>query len=229
MQDVRFSGPKAEIGNFFVRIVRCGASALTGLLGKSEPKAVRYDLLTATIGVRGTGVDSRLAPECSSGKCSEAAFAYTWQGAVALRTGEREIVIENGRAGVFNPASSRLVLLDQVPQFFLDEPAPRPDGVKVNFNALFGPTGTGEFARGLYVSLREGASDLLGKAGFILLSAGESGFLGENADSPVRLSETPIFLNQDPYPAPENFDEQTLRLLEILNPGGNPGDLICEL
>jgi hypothetical protein len=229
LEDVRFSGPKAESGNFLVRIVRGGVRALTGLLAKREPKAVRFDMITATNGVRGTGVDGKLAPECISGQCAEATFAYTWEGAVALQVGEREIVIESGRAGVFNPTQGRLTLLDRIPQFFLDEPAPRPDGVKVNFNALFGPAGAAAYERGLYASLREGTSDLLGRIGSILLGTGESGFLADGADSPVRLAQSPIFLDQDPYPAPENFDEQTMRLLEILNPGGNPGDLICEL
>jgi hypothetical protein len=39
----------------------------------------------------------------------------------------------------------------------------------------------------------------------------------------------PRFLEEDPIPAPESFDERTLRLLEVLNPGGNPGDVICEM
>jgi hypothetical protein len=110
LQDVRFSGAQSEKGNFVVRVLRGGVRALTGLLGKSEPKAVRFDLLTATIGVRGTGVDSRLAPECISGSCSESAFAYTWEGAVAMQVGDRTIVIETERAGVFNPALGRLAL-----------------------------------------------------------------------------------------------------------------------
>lgn len=229
LQDVRFAGPKADSGNFIVRVVRGGARALTGLLAKREPKSVRVEMLTATIGIRGTGVDGRLAPECISGKCTGAAYAYTWEGAIALQVGERAIVIETGRAGVFNPAQDRLILLDQIPQFFLDETAPRPDEVKVDFDALFGPTGAEVFPHGLYVGLRDGSVEFLGRTGSLGLETGESGFLGEGQGTPVRLTRTPPFLDQDPYPAPENFDEQTIRLLEILNPGGNPGDLICEL
>lgn len=229
LQDVRFAGARADSGNFIVRVVRGGARALTGLLAKREPKSVRIEMLTATIGIRGTGVDGRLAPECISGKCTEAAYAYTWEGAIALQVGERAIVIETGRAGVFNPAQDRLTLLDRIPQFFLDETAPRPDEVKVDFDALFGPTGAEAFPHGLYVSLRDGSVEFLGRTGSLGLVAGESGFLGEDQGTPVRLARTPPFLEQDPYPAPENFDEQTIRLLEILNPGGNPGDLICEL
>jgi hypothetical protein len=47
--------------------------------------------------------------------------------------------------------------------------------------------------------------------------------------TPVRLAEQPPFLVNDPYPAPEQFDETTIRLLEVLNPGGSPGDVICEV
>lgn len=229
LQDVRFAGPKADTGNFVVRVVRGGARALTGLLAKRDPKAVRVDMLTSTIGIRGTGFDARLAPDCIADKCSEAAFAYTWEGAIVLEVGGRSVIIETGRTGVFNPAQDRLTLLDRIPQFFLDEAAPRPDGVKVDFNALFGLSGAEAFPHGLYVSLREGSLEFLGRLGSITLETGESGFLGEDQGTPVRLRRTPPFLEQDPYPTPENFDEQTIRLLEILNPGGSPGDLICEL
>jgi hypothetical protein len=99
----------------------------------------------------------------------------------------------------------------------------------VNFNALFGPAGVGAFPHGLYVGLREGGTELSGRARSIGLDAGESGFLGDGEDTPSKLLRTPLFLEQDPYPAPENFDERTIRLLETLNPGGSPGDLICIL
>ncbi len=41
--------------------------------------------------------------------------------------------------------------------------------------------------------------------------------------------EKPSFLLSDPYPRPEKFDEQTVRLLDVLNPGGGPGNVICEM
>lgn len=229
LENVRFRGPKAESGNFVVRVVRGGVRALTGLLAKREPAAVRFNALTATIGIRGTGHDTRLALDCVSGACSQGVFVHTWEGEVGIDALQQTLPVTVGRAGVFNPEQSRLALLDQIPQFFLDEPAPRPDGVPVDFTDLFAGTGVDGIPPGFYVNLREGRIELAGSTGSIELGPGESGFLGEGQTNPVRLSQAPAFLSEDVYPAPENFDEQNVRTLEVLNPGGSPGDVICEL
>lgn len=229
LENVRFAGPKAESGNFVVRIVRGGARALTGLLGKREPAAVRFNALTATIGIRGTGHDTRLALDCVAGACSQGVFVHTWEGEVGIEAGQQTLPVGTGRAGVFNPEQNRLALLDQVPQFFMDETAPRPDGVPVDFATLFAGAGSDATPPGFYVSLREGRIEFAGSGGSVELGPGESGFLGEGQTNPVRLSQTPLFISEDVYPAPENFDEQNVRGLDILNPGGSPGDVICEL
>lgn len=227
LEDVRFRGPQADRGNFFVRVVKGGARVLTGLLAKREPKTVRVDMLTAVIGVRGTGFDNRIALDCVAGACSDAAFAYTWEGAIAMQIGDRSLLIETERAGVYNPAQDRLVLLDKVPQFFFDETAPRPDKLDVDFDKLFGLMAEG-YAPGVYVSMRDGRVEFCGKAGCIELGPDEAGYLGEGALTPVRIARPPFLLN-DPFPAPEKFDEQTVRLLEVLSPGGGPGAPICEM
>lgn len=229
LENVRFSGAQSDQGNFIVRIVRGGARALTGLLAKREPKSVQINMITAVIGIRGTGVDGRLALDCVAGACSEAAFAYTWEGSVFLQVGDRGIVIDTDRAGVYNPSQDRLALLDVVPQFFLDETAPRPDQVDVDFDNLFASVGIEGFPPGFYVGMQDGHVNFAGSGGSIDLGPGESGYLGEGQDVPVRLREYPAFLLTDPYPKPDKFDEQTLRLLDVLNPGGGPGNVICEM
>ena len=228
LENVRFSGPQSDQGNFVVRVVRGGVRALTGLLAKREPKTVQINMLTATVGIRGTGVDGRLALDCVAGNCSEAAFAYTWEGSVALQIGDRSVVIDTGRAGVFNPAQDRLVLLDTVPQFVQDEAAPRPDQVEVDFDNLFRITGLQGYPAGLYIGMLEGHVVFAGRGGSIDLGPGESGYLGDG-DLPIRLTRYPEFLLNDPYPRPDKFDETTIRLLDVLNPGGGPGSLICEI
>jgi hypothetical protein len=229
LENVRFSGPQSDEGNFVVRIVKGGVRALTGLLAKREPKSVQFNMITATVGIRGTGVDGRFALDCVAGSCSESAFAYTWEGAVALQAGQRDIVIEKDRAGVYNPAQDRLVLLEKIPQFFLDETAPRPDSVQVDFENLFGVIGVAGVPPGFYIGMVDGHVQFSGRAGLIDLGPGEAGYLGEGQDIPVRLGQYPLFLLNDPYPRPDKFDEQTIRLLDVLNPGGGPGDVICEM
>lgn len=229
LENVRFTSPQADSGNFVVRVVKGGARVLTGLLAKREPKTVQVNMITAVIGVRGTGFDDRLELDCVAGACSEAAFVHTWEGVVAIQVGQRSLVVETGRVGVFNPAQDRLVLLDRVPQFFLDETAPRPDTVEVDFNNLFGAQSVDSSTPGLYIVVRDGHIELTGPAGTIDLGPGEAGFLGDGQSIPIRLTLTPPFLLNDPYPLPENFDERTIRLLDVLNPGGGPGSVICEL
>jgi hypothetical protein len=229
LENVRFGGAQSDEGNFVVRIVKGGVRALTGLLAKREPKTVQFNMLTATVGIRGTGLDGRLALDCVAGSCSESAFAHIWEGAVALQVGDRSLDIPTGRAGVFNPAQDRLALLDAIPQFFLDETAPRPDGVEVDFDNLFALVGIEGFPAGLYVGMQDGHVNFAGSGGFIDLGPGEAGYVGEGQNVPIRLRQYPAFLLTDPYPRPDKFDEQTLRLLDVLNPGGGPGNVICEM
>lgn len=229
LENVRFSGPRADSGSFIVRVVKGGARVLTGLLAKREPRSVQLNMITAIIGIRGTGFDNRLALDCVAGVCSEAAFAYTWEGAIAIIVGERELLVPLERAGVYNPVRDRLVLLDVVPEFFLIEPAPRPDKVEVDFEKLFGATTLTRYPPGVYVSMRDGHVDFAGPVGGLDLGPGESGYLAESEGTPVRLTQTPPFIINDPSPIPEKFDERNVRLIDMLNPGGGPGSVICEL
>ena len=229
LENVRIGVPAVPTDNFAVRILKGGARALTGLIARRQPASVRFNIGTATIGIRGTGVDGRFAADCVAGSCNEAAYAYTWEGAVGLEIGERSIVIEKDRSGVHNPARNRLELLERVPEFFLTETAPRPDTVKIDFDNLFGATGIDGQPAGVYIVMRDGHIELGGPNGVIDLGPGETGYLGEGWLVPVRLARTPDFMLLDPFPLPDKFDETLIRLLDVLNPGGRPGDTLCEM
>jgi hypothetical protein len=228
LENVRFSVAQPASDNFLVRIVKGGARALTGALGKRDPKAVRFNIGTATIGIRGTGADSRLALDCVAGSCNEAAFVYTWEGAVSLDVGDRSVLVEKDRAAVHNAARDRLQLLDKVPEFFITETAPRPDTLQVDFDNLFGTASIEGSPAGLYVLMRDGHIELSSPAGSIDLGPGDTGYLGEGRP-PVRLTVTPTFMLFDPVPLPDKFDPNSVRLIDLLNMGGKPGDLICEI
>lgn len=228
LENVRFSLAQPASDSFIVRIAKGGARALTGLLGKRDPRSVRFHIGTATIGIRGTGADGRLALDCVAGSCNEAAFVYTWEGSVAFEVGERSLLVEKDRAAVHNPTRDRLVVLDQVPEFFLVETAPRPDTLKVDFDNLFGTANIDGSPAGVYVLMREGHIELAGEGGTIDLGPGDTGYLGEGRP-PLRLTVTPTFMLFDPFPLPDKFDPNSVRLIDILNMGGKPGDLICEI
>lgn len=230
LENVQFSGAQSDNGSFVVRLLRGGARAVTGLLARRAPDSVKFRAATATVGIRGTGFDQRIALDCvAPGNCAEAVFAHVWEGAVALESGTQSLPIPLGRAAVFNATHNKLILLDAVPQFFLDEPAPRPDTLMMDFDKLFAATRLDSPSAGVYSFVRDGRIHFAGPKAGIDVGPGEAGFLADGSDTPVRLSVVPRFLSEDPIPAPDQLNEQTLRLLDVLNPGGRPGDVICEM
>ena len=82
---------------------------------------------------------------------------------------------------------------------------------------------------GLYVLMRDGHIELTGEGGSVDLGPGDTGYLGEGRTIPFRLTITPTFMLFDPFPLPDKFDPNSVRLIDILNMGGKAGDLICEI
>ncbi len=212
LEDVRTTGP-AEQGNFVVRLLAGGLRAFTGLIGKANRSHVKFITPTATIGIRGTGIDLRLQPDGT--------FLYTWSGSATLDAGGQQIVVDSDHAGVLLTAGNLLQLLESVPPSFFDEHAPRPDNIPVNFEELFAVQLNGEVVPGLYVGVRNGHISLVSASGFFIdVGPFEAGLLADGSDHPVRLEPLPGFLFSDPFPLPDNSDFQPLRLIELYGPGG---------
>ena len=232
LENVRFAGEKFDSGNFAVRLLKGSARTLTGLLSKRDGKAFQFTSGNVTIGIRGTGFDTRIVQECVAasagvaGKCADFVYAQLWSGSIALDAAHQSLLIPLNRAAVFNALQNQLALLDQVPAFFTGETAPRPDQITLDEN-FFGAVDINGAPAGLYVSVRDGHVVFLGPNNRgVDLGRGEAGYQA-GADTPVRLTRVPVFMSNDPIPAPENFDETTLRLLETL--GDSSGGLICEM
>jgi hypothetical protein len=228
LENVRFSAAQPAGDSFFVRVVKGGARVVTGLLGKRDPKSVKINGGSSTIGIRGTGVDGRLALDCIAGQCNEAMFVYTWDGVVSFEVGDRALLVEKDRSAVHNPQRDRFLVLDRVPDFFLTERAPRPDQLQIDFDNLFGATGQLGTPSGLYVLMREGHIELASEGRSVDLGPGDNGYFSEGR-APIRLTVTPTFMLYDPVPLPEKFDPNSVRLIDLLNMGGKAGDLICEI
>ncbi|MBL8441860.1 MAG: FecR domain-containing protein [Betaproteobacteria bacterium] len=248
LDNVKYVPSQPETDAFAVRLLRGGLRALTGLLGKRNPNAVQFGTVVATIGIRGTGVDIRMASHCtemaaagsaaapganpgkkgkkaakksaSASACADSAFAYTWSGAVGLNGGNHDLLIEKDKSGVFNPRRGSPELLASIPRFFLDEEAPRPDQVDADFDNLFGVQRVDVYVNGLYVGVRHGHVDIDAPGGHIDLGLWETGYLPDGGGRPLRLSENPGFLFNDIYPVPDENAEDTFRLIELIIPGG---------
>ena len=230
LENVRFSAAQPAGDSLVVRVVKGGARVLTGLLGKRDPKSVKINGGSSTIGIRGTGVDGRLALDCIAGSCNEAMFVYTWDGAVSFEVGERALLVEKDRAAVHNAharplprAGSRSGLL---PQRALRRVRTR---CQVDFDALFGTAAIQGTPSGLYVADARRAHRVRRAKGARSTSGpGDSGYFSEGR-APIRLTVTPTFMLYDPVPLPDKFDPNAVRLIDLLNMGGKAGDLICEI
>jgi hypothetical protein len=76
--------------------------------------------------------------------------------------------------------------------------------------------------------MREGHIELAEGGRAVDLGPGDSGYFSEGR-APIRLTITPTFMLFDPLPLPDQFDPNSVRLIDLLNMGGKPGDAICEM
>ena len=244
--------------SFVMRLVRGGVRAVTGLIGKRNPVAVRLQTAVATIGIRGTGIDALCTGLCAEGKgapqrridqecmkrlasqgkngggacevpqAGDGLFLATWEGASYVEAGERTLDVPIGRTGFFNPVLGLLTLLPETPDFVRDNPAPRPDGIPIDFDALFGTGASREGEPGLYVWVREGHVAMIGDT-VLDLGDSEEGLIRAGTRDPIRLSTVPRFMLDDPTPLPDEFDESRIPLFEMtVDPFLKPGSAICE-
>ena len=116
-----------EDGRFFVSLLTGTMRALTGFVGKANTRNVNFNTATATIGIRGTGLDL----DCgSTGSCS----FFTWLGSITVTpTGQTALqVLQSGQGLFVSPTGIRPISAPTL------ENLTRPDTVPVNTKELFG-------------------------------------------------------------------------------------------
>ncbi len=225
--------------SFAVSLLKGGLRLFTGLIGKKEPRAFTVKTLTATVGIRGTGIDISCEGPCvdpSLGETSAAAntvdpgqrdglFLQTWEGASYFLVGPLDVDL-NQTGFIGNDGLGRI--LRAMPEFLTLQPAPRPDQVDVDWDNLFAsvkPTG----ADGIYVYVRDGHVFLTSDGARVDMGVGEAGFVGVDGRS-VRMSPVPGFLTGDPYPVPELFSQTDRPVFQLFGITlGQPGQEICRL
>lgn len=192
-------------GRFLVSLLQGSMRALSGLIGKANQRNVGFTTATATIGIRGTGLDM----DCSSaGSCS----FFTWLGAIEVTPlGQTALqVLEAGQGLFVGPEGVRV----------LTEPTlvnlPRPDELKVDMHQLFSASGLPEGTEGLYVFVRDGHIEITTASDVLQLGRGEAGFADPNG-STVRPLRIPLFLDFDIVPRPDSKNQQ---LRGVLNDAG---------
>ncbi|MEJ7929938.1 FecR domain-containing protein [Ramlibacter sp. AN1015] len=251
-----FNQPQAPNG-MTLGLLRGGLRALTGLIGRQSPEAVKIKTTTSTIGVRGTGMDiscegpcadPALSERCTAGGTFFAATCFPDPAVAAaepgaanlpehglfMRTWQGTTYFERGPLDValeqagFIGADGLPRVLRVVPPFLLSFTAPRPDSVAIDWDALFASVDPAG-ADGLYVYVREGHVFVRSGASTVELGPGESAWSGREGDA-RRIQPVPRFLLLDPIPIPESFSG-TSGLLQSLfgGPVGQAGQEICRL
>ena len=179
-------------GRFLMSLLRGSMRALTGLIGKANNRNVAFTTATATIGIRGTGLDLDCATDAD---CS----IFTWQGSIE--------VTPNGQSALPLLQAGQGVIVGQGGIRPLAAPTlqdlPRPDGVTVDTKQLFGSASVSDDEPGLFVFVREGHIEVTTASETLHLGRGETGF-ANNSGGITRPLLTPLFLEFDRTPLPSN-------------------------
>ncbi len=192
-------------GRFLVSLLRGSMRALTGLIGKANNRNVGFSTATATIGIRGTGLDMDCGAE---GSCS----FFTWQGAIEVTPlGQTAMqLIEAGQGLAVGLDGIRPIDAPTMEQ------VPRPDSVPVDTKQLFSAAPVDEGQEGLFVQVRDGHIEITTSRETLHLGRGEAGFAG-NDGAVVRPVVMPQFLQFDRIPMP---DSKSPMLSTVLDEGG---------
>jgi hypothetical protein len=188
-------------GHFFVTLLKGSLRALTGLIGKSNNRNVGFTTATATIGIRGTGLDM----DCGAGdSCS----FFTWLGAIevtpngttALQTLQAGQGLFVGKTGI-RPLTAPTL-----------ENLPRPDTVPVKIEQLFTNGSVSGDEEGLFVFVRDGHIEVTSSKETLHLGRGETGFSGADGKT-GRPLDMPLFIQFDKVPMPNTPNPLALSVM----------------
>ncbi len=199
-------------GKFMVSLLRGSMRALTGVIGKTNKRNVGYSTPTATIGIRGTGLDLDCVAVDS---CS----FFTWQGVIEVtQFGQTTVQLLEAGQGLYVSRSELRPLTAPT----LDN-LPRPDGVPVDLLQLFSGGGVSGDEAGLFVFVRNGHIEIIAAGGTLHLGRGETGFAG-NDGRVGRPATWPAFIRFDSVALPNSSN---LMVLNILSEIGKDTRNLC--
>ena len=196
-----FDDKNPSEGRFLVSLLRGSVRALTGLIGKANNRNVGFTTATATIGIRGTGLDL----DCSSeGSCS----FFTWLGSIEVTpNGQTALQVLEAGQGLFVTSSGIRPLTGPT----LDA-LPRPDGVNVDSRQLFQGASMNDDQPGLFVFVRDGHIEITTQRETLHLGRGETGFATDSGNV-IRPLLTPLFLEFDKVPLPSSRSPMLVSVL----------------
>jgi hypothetical protein len=185
-------------GRFLVSVLKGTVRALTGLIAKANNRNVGFSTATATIGIRGTGLDIICTGACAGepGGPDTGLTLWTWLGSIVVtQSGQTALQVLLEGQGLFISSAGVLPVNAQPP---ID--APRPDGMTVP-PKLFSSDTVSDAEEGLFVFVRDGHIEILTAREVLHLGKGEAGFAG-NAGETKRPVNIPKFIDFDTLPLP---------------------------
>jgi hypothetical protein len=207
-------------GRFLVSLLRGTVRALTGLIAKANTRNVGISTATATIGIRGTGVDVSCSGPCETqpppgppgtqpppGGPESGLTLFTWLGSIVVnQQGQSALqVLEAGQGLVITPSGIRPISTPP------PNPNPRPDTVQVP-PKLFTSNTVDENKEGLYVLVRDGHIEIATAKEVLQLGRGESGFAGQDGVT-ARPVFVPRFMDFDKVTMPTSKNPNLVSLL----------------
>ncbi len=196
-------------GRFLVTLLQGSLRALTGLIGKANNRNVGFTTPTATIGIRGTGLDMDCA---TAAACS----FFTWLGTIEVKpNGETALQVLNAGEGLYVDKAGVRPLTAPT----LDE-LPRPDTVPVNVQQLFSAGSVSPDDEGLFVFVRDGHIQITSAKEVLDLGRGETGFAAFDGRT-GRPDDMPLFIQHDSVPMPNSPNPMLVNLLSDAAGGGS--------
>ena len=204
-----FDGKNPSDGKFLVSLLQGSLRALTGLIGKANSRNVGFKTPTATIGIRGTGLDL----DCGA---TAACSFFTWLGSIEV-TPEGQSALQVLQAGEGLFVSREGIRALTVPTL---DGLPRPDTVPVNIQQLFSSGGVSPDEEGLFVFVRDGHIEVTSATETLHLGRGETGYAGADGHT-GRPESMPLFIQFDSVPLPNSSNPLLINLLNELGLGNS--------
>lgn len=205
-----FDDKNPKEGRFFISLLRGSMRALTGLIGKANDRNVKFIAPTATVGIRGTGLDLDCAADDESAALEPipSCSFFTWLGTIEV-TAVGQTAVQTLQAGQGLFVSRTAIRPLTAPTL---ERLQRPDTVPVNMQQLFSSGGVSGDDEGLFVTVRDGHVEVTSASETLQLGRGETGFAGSDGRT-GRPVEIPLFVQFDKVPLPDSPNPMLLGIM----------------
>jgi hypothetical protein len=202
-----------------LKLLSGGIRALTGMIGKENRKNYQVSTPVATIGIRGTGFDLACQGDCIGEEFDmntteipeglnqtkpDGLYSYVWQHAITLHNEAGSFDLEENHAIYIANAKSSPIALPQIPDLFLQNPAPKPDQVKAQADRSSKAKAHAPARSGLYVSVKNssGAVEVKDQHGKNIQVTTQGGaYVSAQGDASL-VSDADDLIAEDHLPSP---------------------------